>query len=314
MNKKITLAMGGGSMKGAYGYGVLLALDNISSNFSLKSISNFYGVSSGAATITYYLADQFHTNGLSIWTKDLLTKKFINKNNYLRFFFGRKYIDIDYLCYNVFQKKNPLNMKKFLEKNTSFFIPVINSNTCELEFFTNKTFKYRVIDGEKIKCSKISKYNIYEVLRAATGVPIVFNKATKINKEYYLDGYFFDPPVIDIIDFKNTKKIVVLMDPPIKKIKKSILLEIFVYLFKKFPTKNINKYVYELIKIRDYKTYPKKEKELMLREKNDEIFIFRPKKEYTLFNNSAKSMNSRVVDGYCDTMRRKDEFIKWLKK
>jgi len=120
--------------------------------------------SGSAGTAAYYISGQY--DGIKrIWTELLSTKNFIS---FLR---ASKMINIDYLIDIIFKRLEPLKIESVKESPVVFYIPTINIDTGKIEYFSNR-----------------DKYDLFEVMRAAKAMPIVYNKHVSIGNNKYCDS------------------------------------------------------------------------------------------------------------------------------
>ncbi len=186
MKTKIAIVSGGGGMKCAYSAGALYALAK-ELNFTEPDI--IVG-SSGSISFTYYVSGQYESIK-NIWTKYLISKKFISLRRLYRI------MDIDYMVDVIFKKQDPLNTENITKSKTRLFFCLTNYITGNPEYFTN--------DG---------KIDMFEIMRATTAVPLIFNKKIKINNSLYIDGDIsssVDKNIQKAIN-EGAKKILVIQD------------------------------------------------------------------------------------------------------
>lgn len=160
MKNKLAIVLSGGGMTCSYSAGFLSALV-YEHGFKDPDIIIAGSGSSGAAA--YYTAGQY-ASLTNVWTKRLSSKKFIN---ILRI---KRIIDIDYLIDEVFKVQEPLKIEKVLQSKIKLLIPATNTETGELEYFSN--------DGS---------VDIYEAMRASKAMPILFGKKINIKGQTYYD-------------------------------------------------------------------------------------------------------------------------------
>lgn len=160
MKAKLAIILGGGGMTCSYSAGFLSALVD---KYQLTDPDILIAGSGSAGTATYYVAKQFK-DITRVWSDCLSTKEFLNK---FRF---KKVIDIDYLIDTVFKRMIPLNIKAFKCSHINYLIPVTNSLTGTVEYYSNK-----------------DKTDIYEIMRATKAMPILYNKQVALNGQHYCD-------------------------------------------------------------------------------------------------------------------------------
>ena len=155
MGNKIAIVSSGGGMSCSYSSGIMKALVE---KYNFKSPEFVIAASGSSGVLTYYVSKQYGPM-VNIWCDYLVGRRFINS---LRFW---KIIDIDYLVDTVFGDKEKLDEKVVRKSKIKLFIPTINVNTGEVEYFSNKD-------------------DLLEVLRASKAIPLAFNKYVKIRNWY----------------------------------------------------------------------------------------------------------------------------------
>jgi predicted patatin/cPLA2 family phospholipase len=154
----------GGSARAVYTAGVMYALGEM----KLPKPDILIGCSGSAPTSLCYVADQKETIR-DIWCESLPdNRKFLS---FLRFW---RMLDVNYLIDEVFKKGHPLNIEGIKNSPTHMYLPVTDSNSGELFYFSNK-----------------DDVDMYEVSKAAVSVPVWTNlfsfKGVLINDKYYSD-------------------------------------------------------------------------------------------------------------------------------
>lgn len=149
-------------MKCAYSAGALVALAKALGH---TNPDIFVAASGSTGSMFYYLAQQYDDIE-RCWTRYLPSSQFIK---YIPFPTMR----INYLIDTVAKNYLPLNMQNFDATKTKYFVPITDVETGETEFVSNETW-----------------FNPYEVMRAATAVPILYNSHVRLGGHSYLDGDF----------------------------------------------------------------------------------------------------------------------------
>jgi predicted patatin/cPLA2 family phospholipase len=160
--RKLALVVEGGAMRGVCSAGGVAALAHL--GFT-ELFDEVYATSAGAMNASYFLSGQ-PASGISIYFDDCTTRLFINP---LRFW---KLIDIDYLFDRVVTAVKPLDVGRVLASRTKLFVAVIDKRTGE----------GRVIDTRATKAPLLS------VLKAATAVPIFYNRTVEVDGSPYMDA------------------------------------------------------------------------------------------------------------------------------
>lgn len=162
--QKTAWILAGGAARTVYTAGSLYALCQM----DIPKPDILIACSGSAATSLCYVTGQ-HETIKNVWCRSLSTKKFVN---FFRFW---KVINIDYLIDVVLKKNNPLDMNKVRASSIKIFFPLTNSDTGEVEYYTNK-----------------SNFDLWEILRAAKSVPyftkLFHPKGVKLGKTYYSDS------------------------------------------------------------------------------------------------------------------------------
>lgn len=136
MNKKVILYLGGGSMLGVFGAGVVTKLEE--EDF-YKKIKVVYGASAGAFNSAYFLANQSKL-GSTIYWEDL-TNNFIIKTNYLKSLIDEvirskpltSTINIDHLI-EVVSTKKVLDIKKIQNQKIPFYVKVYDTKNKKMTY------------------------------------------------------------------------------------------------------------------------------------------------------------------------------------
>lgn len=157
---KSALIVQGGSMRGVFSAGSLIALEKLS--FS-QGFDVVYGSSGGAVNASYFLSNQGPL-GASIYYEDINNSKFINAMRFDRI------VDIDYLFDEVIIHKKPLDIYK------------VASSKMLLYFFATD-----ISAGKAVRFSHKSK-NFLQLLKASCALPFYYNRPVFIDSKGYLDG------------------------------------------------------------------------------------------------------------------------------
>lgn len=192
------LLVEGGGMKGAFAGGVLHSLNCI---LPAKNFDLILAVSSGACCAAYYATTPTpepvsgeHT--LSIWKYELAGKKLISVLNP---FFGKTFLDQKYLIDYLFRKKYRILTENLGKKG----LPELRIAVSNLQ---TRSVEYR----------RATKDNLFDLLKAATALPIATKGKYKIEGEYLSDAAILNPlPVEDLIE-AGYKDITVVLNSPIE--------------------------------------------------------------------------------------------------
>ncbi|EMY60747.1 patatin-like phospholipase family protein [Leptospira terpstrae] len=197
---KRALLVEGGGMKGAFSGGVLYAWNRF---LRPNYFDLVVGVSSGACAAAYYVSMPKEEpvkseKALAVWYRDLSGSKLIS---FFHPFQGKTLLNQEYLIDFIFRKKVRLESETLDRKNVPHFaIAVSNLHTHSIEYI------------------KATSSNIFDLLKAATSLPIATRGKHWLNGKLYSDAAILNPlPIQDIIE-AGYKEIVVIMNSPIRHI------------------------------------------------------------------------------------------------
>ena len=175
----------GGGFKSVFSAGVLDAF--LMNKFNPFDI--YIGVSSGAMSLSYYIASQYKTY-FSLSKEVSVNEKFLSYTHALS---EQGYMDLKFLT-KYAKQNNPLELQKMKEstENKQFYIVGTNLD-----------------NGEAVYLEP-NKQNIYKCLRATSSLPFFTKGKCKINGVDLMDGAWSDPiPAKSAADFGANKIIVI---------------------------------------------------------------------------------------------------------
>ena len=203
-----------GTMRGVVGGGQVTAL----SELGLTNVfDNAIGISTGAPTISYFIAGQAGL-GTTIYYEDLPENNFISFSRGLR---GGNVADIDLLCdiFNGDVGDKALNKDALLSSRTKAHIVATEYETGLPTMFT--------IDGS---------IDPVEVIRASVAIPVFYKKPVFIKGKRYVDGVVsMRMPSREVIDYFDPTDVVVLANRSINSEESIIESIITSFLFRKMP-------------------------------------------------------------------------------
>lgn len=183
-------------MRGAFSSGVISAMCEY---FPSNRFSLVLGVSAGVCPLAYYVTDSptEKTSGqkiLNIWKEDLVGNQFINFLNLLR---GNHIMNQSYLVDYLLKEKHPILNDRINNSPTAFYITVSDL----------KELIPRYV--------RVSKENIFTLIRAATALPIVTRGWEELEGMIFGDGGALDPIPIESLIRKGYKDITVILNQPV---------------------------------------------------------------------------------------------------
>jgi len=160
--RKLGLVIEGGAMRAVCSAGGAVALAHLGFTDLFDEV---YATSAGAMNASYFLSNQPEL-GISVYFENCTTRQFLNP---LRIW---KVIDIDYLFEQVVSKEKRLDVDRILASRTRLFVAVIDK----------RTGAGTVID------TKATQTPLLAVLKAATALPVLYNRAIEIDGLPYMDA------------------------------------------------------------------------------------------------------------------------------
>ena len=187
MNKKgkIALVIEGGGFKSVFSAGVLDAF--LINKFNPFDI--YIGVSSGAMSLSYYIASQYKTY-FSLSKEVSINEKFLSYTHALS---EQGYMDLKFLT-KYAKENNPLELQNLKESTEDKQFYIVGSN----------------LENGKAVYLEPNKQTIYKCLRATSSLPFFTKGKCNINGVDLMDGAWADPiPAKSAADFGANKIIVI---------------------------------------------------------------------------------------------------------
>jgi predicted patatin/cPLA2 family phospholipase len=189
------LVLEGGGMRAGFVAGALMALFD-------KALTDFdvaLAVSASVPTLAYFAAGQ-RKEMERVWRDELNSPKLVCYRNLpaacLALSIRRPVIDIDYLVYDVFKKKYPLNHENLMKARTTCLFAVTRLTNGRLGFL-------RADDND-----------IYESMRACMAIPGCYPGPVSVDGDEYVDGGTVNPlPVDDLMNGELEKVLAILSKP-----------------------------------------------------------------------------------------------------
>src|SRR6185295_930091 len=156
-----------------------------------ETFDEVFATSAGAMNAAYFLSGQADM-GISIYYEDLADRAFINP---WRFW---KIVNVDYVFDHVVIKSKPLDLEKLRGSPTRFFAAVIDRDLC-------RAMLVDVNHGSEA---------ILTSLKAATAVPVLYDRCVLVDGKRCMDGGLLNPfPIQDAIRQGCTDILVLLTRP-----------------------------------------------------------------------------------------------------
>lgn len=122
--RRLALAIEGGSSRGTYSSGMVLALDELGVTRAFDAV---YGSSAGALNGAWLLCGRSST-GVRTWWNPVVMRRIINPLHTLR---GRAVIDLEYLVHQVYSVLEPMDFPAILANPVTFHPLATDADTGE---------------------------------------------------------------------------------------------------------------------------------------------------------------------------------------
>ena len=190
------LVLEGGAMRAGFVAGALMA-------FMDRNLGDFdaaVAVSASAPTLAYFASGQ-RAEMEKVWRDELTSPKLVCYQNIpaasIALSIKRPVLNIDYLVYDIFRKKYPLDLTALLA----------NKMVCR---FTAAT----VPNGEEVFLNP-SENDIYHLFKACLAVPGCYPATVPMNGCEYVDGATVNPlPLQGLLD-NGVSRVVVILSKPV---------------------------------------------------------------------------------------------------
>ncbi|MBW7858803.1 MAG: patatin-like phospholipase family protein [Leptonema sp. (in: Bacteria)] len=200
--RKRALLVEGGGMKGAFAGGVLHSLNCL---LPAQYFDVVIAVSSGACCAAYYASTpkpepELGDHTLSVWRHELAGRKLISPFHPFK---GKTFLDQEYLIDYLFREKYPLQKQNFEKYDLpEFRVAVTNLKERSIEYV------------------RATESNIFDLLKAATALPIATRGRHRVDGTLYSDAALLNPlPLNDLVSAGYTD-VTVVMNSPVWRVSK----------------------------------------------------------------------------------------------
>jgi predicted patatin/cPLA2 family phospholipase len=209
LNSNTVLVLEGGGLRGAFVAG---ALGELAGCEGLR-FSHIFATSAAAASAAYMVAGQID-RGLEIWRERTHGAQLISARHLLR---GRSLMDIEGLV-EVFRGELSLDAARVELSTTALCIAVTNCITGVADHVT------------------ANRNNVYELLKAAMALPVVYGRVVPVDGVPYIDGGVADAiPLGAALELAPARIIVVATRPSGYRKKPSRMGNLLRYNYTQFP-------------------------------------------------------------------------------
>lgn len=188
-DRKLGLVVEGGAMRGVLSGGGAVALGHLGFH---ELFDEVYATSAGVMNVCYFLAHQGEL-GITVYYEDCTDRRFWSPRRFW------KMLDVDYLFRDVVTQFKPLDIDAVLRSRSRLLLGVINAREGRGELLDTKAIKSPLLHA----------------LKAATAMPILYNRTVEVDGTPYVDGGLAIPfPLQQAIDRGCTDILVMLTRPP----------------------------------------------------------------------------------------------------
>jgi len=306
--------MGDGGIKGGFVAGAANALLTEIPEFR-DNLEVMSAASAGVGNVVYYLSFGENHPGRTMWTEVLSSSEFIRFGGVKDFFGDRPIYDIDHMVDKIFKERFPLDMGAIDRTTVKFFLPMLDVENNDIVYVSNANDSEFMRDGWKIKIRNYKSFDIYNVIRAASAAPFIFDAAIQINGRKYMDAAAVEPLALDLPGMKDLKKVVILTKrkSTFSRKVRYVLIASFFILFawpfrkRKLP---IGKYI-------QYARKPfvldKRLKELEAMEKEGNAVLIVPTQKIGgLLDNSSATLEATYRHGEEAALAKKEQILRML--
>jgi predicted patatin/cPLA2 family phospholipase len=185
---RLAVVVEGGSMRGVYTAGSLLALHIMG---LWKLFDNAYGTSAGAANTAQFLSGMGDVKA-DTYYRVLADGRFYDPRRV------SKIVDIDFFVDEVLTKLRPVEVDRLMASPTPLWVSVA-------DFVTARTMLFHAQAGD---------FPLLRILKAATAMPIFYNRLIELGSARGFDAGFTNPfPLQEALAHGNTHILVLLAVP-----------------------------------------------------------------------------------------------------
>jgi predicted patatin/cPLA2 family phospholipase len=202
--RDLAIICGDGGLRGAFIAG---ALSQLIAEFPdhFERMSGIYACSASVGSVCYYLSHAHKHPGREIWTKRIPNSLFLNYKGFGSLVAAEPVYDIDHLVDDIFLKENPLDETRIFNSPIKVVFPLYNVDLGCVEYFTND--RLLTLGSDKFK--DMTKYSIYQIIKAAIAAPIIYDRAIIVDGARYCDPGIVEPFVCQIPGITARKNLII---------------------------------------------------------------------------------------------------------
>jgi predicted patatin/cPLA2 family phospholipase len=183
--RKLALVIEGGAMRGVTSGGGAVALAHMGMTDAFDEV---FATSAGVMTGAYLLSRQ-PLLGITVYYDCLASLRFVNPLRLWRI------LDVDYVFDRVLTVEKPLDVERIRAAGSRFFVSAMDLDSGE----------GALLDVQD------PRVPVLTTLKAATSIPVLYNKSVRIDDRRYVDGGLITPfPLLQAIERGATDVLVLL--------------------------------------------------------------------------------------------------------
>lgn len=252
ITNKIAFIWGDGAIKG----GFMAGAADVSLRLVQEQGAEICAIMASSASVgnvLYFLSFGYDHPGREMWTQTLCDPSFLKYDGLKSLYSERPVYDINFLVDKIFREKYPLDINRIRNSDIKIFFPLQDYDSGELVYFTNSDVREFSRGDERISVRNMFDFDIYELIRAASAAPFVFDRHVELGGRRYIDAATIEPFAMDLPIIRDHKKILILSkrDSGLKRFVSYLGLALFFVICVR-PFKSTR------LKIRHYMQYPMK--------------------------------------------------------
>jgi predicted patatin/cPLA2 family phospholipase len=187
--RKLGLVIEGGGMRGVCSGGGAVALGHLGFTDLFDEV---FATSAGVMNASYFLSGQGEL-GITVYYDCLANRSFMNA------FRVWKVLDVDYVFNHVVTIAKPLDVARVLASRSRFFVALIDR-----------------ANGEGILVdTKETRSSLLDVLKAATAIPVLYNRTVNVDGRACMDGGLVIPFPLEHALANGCSDVLVLLSRPV---------------------------------------------------------------------------------------------------
>jgi predicted patatin/cPLA2 family phospholipase len=205
----VAMILGDGGIKAGFIAG---AADEIlrGSELVRERLELMWAVSASVGNIIYYLALGDRHPGQEMWTRVLTDRRFLRYSGLKDLYQERPLYDLDFMIEAIFKGTYPIDQNKVKLSNVIFYIAVQSGLVPTIKYITNGSSGVLQRGGKKIPIESAASYDLYEVIKAASAAPFIYDQTVQLGGQQYMDAAAIEPLALDLPGFDRAKKIIIL--------------------------------------------------------------------------------------------------------